>query len=434
MKKKIISLLLCLAMISVSAPVIAENTVVAKVGNTEYTNYEQAWEYVQANGGTIDVLSDWVMDKNLTVPEGKKITVNMNGHNIRRNFALGTAAGSGQIFLVCDNAELIVNGGTETTEHKGTISPEGLWINDETGTNSLYGGLISGGANGDGGGGIHIQENAKVTLNDVTVAGNRSQDDKGAGGVRLQYDNSRLVLNNSRICYNLADAGDGGGIYVNGDAAVVSITNNSSVDNNATTDSESDGGGIYIYDGSVVVDGTSQISYNKSTQRGGGIFLYDGSLTLEDGSILTGNVTKMEGGALYIDDWYDNTAKISADFIGNRAEEEEGGAIYINDEADILVENAKFVRNSAKTKGGAIYVDTDDCFSLAGKCEIYENMPNNLYLTNKKNLASAKMSEGSRVGIFTEWDATADNNPVETTYNDVAHFVSDKNNQKVAGE
>ena len=434
MKKKIISLLLCLAMISVSAPVIAENTVVAKVGNTEYTNYEQAWEYVQANGGTIDVLSDWVMDKNLTVPEGKKITVNMNGHNIRRNFAPGTAAGSGQIFLVCDNAELIVNGGTETTEHKGTISPEGLWINDETGTNSLYGGLISGGANGDGGGGIHIQENAKVTLNDVTVAGNRSQDDKGAGGVRLQYDNSRLVLNNSRICYNLADAGDGGGIYVNGDAAVVSITNNSSVDNNATTDSESDGGGIYIYDGSVVVDGTSQISYNKSTQRGGGIFLYDGSLTLEDGSILTGNVTKMEGGALYIDDWYDNTAKISADFIGNRAEEEEGGAIYINDEADILVENAKFVRNSAKTKGGAIYVDTDDCFSLAGKCEIYENMPNNLYLTNKKNLASAKMSEGSRVGIFTEWDATADNNPVETTYNDVAHFVSDKNNQKVAGE
>ena len=238
MKKKILSLLLCIAMLSVSVPAMAENNCVAKIGSIEYTSYKEAWAYVQANGGTVDVLSDWVLDSNLIVPEDKIITVNMNGHNIRRNFAPGTAANSGQIFLVCDNAELIVKGGTETTEHKGTISPEGLWMYDENGTNSLYGGLISGGSNNNGGGGIHIQENAKVTLNNVTVAGNRSLDNNGAGGVRLQYDNSRLVLDNSRICYNLADAGDGGGIYVNGDAAVVSITNNSSVDNNATTDSE----------------------------------------------------------------------------------------------------------------------------------------------------------------------------------------------------
>ena len=209
----------------------------------------------------------------MTVPEGKEITVNMNGHNIRRNFAPGTAAYSGQVFLVQDDAKLIVNGGTKTTEHKGTISPEGLWMSDETGTNSLYGGLISGGSNGDGGGGIHIQENSKVTLNDVTVAGNRSLHDEGAGGIRLQDDNSELLLNNSRICYNLADMGDGGGINLIGDNAKVTIAKNSSVDNNATTASESDGGGIYIYDGSVVVDGTSQISYNKSTQRGG-VFSY----------------------------------------------------------------------------------------------------------------------------------------------------------------
>lgn len=432
MKKKIISLLLCLAMLSVSVPAMAENNCVAKIGSIEYTSFEEAWKYVQANGGTIDVLSDWVLDRNLTVPEDMKITVNMNGHNIRRNFAPGTDAGSGQIFLVCDNAELIVNGGTETTEHKGTISPEGLWINDETGTNSLYGGLISGGANGDGGGGIHIQENAKVTLNDVTVAGNRSSHDEGAGGIRLQYDDSELVLNNSRICYNLADMGGGGGIRIEGENAKVLITNNSSVDNNKTTRSNSDGGGIQINEGgSVTVDSTSQVSYNKSARRGGGIYLYEGNLTLEDGSTLIGNVAKMEGGALYIDEYAD--AEISADFIGNSVEDEEGGAIYVNDEEGILVENATFIRNSAKTKGGAIYVDSDDCFSLAGKCEIYDNSPNNLYLTNKKNLASAKMSEGSRVGIFTDWDAT-ETSPVETTYNDIAHFVSDKNNLKVAGE
>ena len=63
--------------------------VAAKIGDTEYTSYEKAWEYVQTNGGTIEVLSDWVLDSNLIVPKDKIITVNMYGHNIRRNFAPG---------------------------------------------------------------------------------------------------------------------------------------------------------------------------------------------------------------------------------------------------------------------------------------------------------------------------------------------------------
>ena len=122
-----------------------EETICAKVGEVEYTNYIQAWQAVQQNGGTIDVLSDWVLTGNLEVFANKTITVNMNGHNIRRNLAAGTAIGSGQVFLVRENAELIINGGTKTTEHKGTLTPKGVWVNDENGTYSLYGGLISGG-------------------------------------------------------------------------------------------------------------------------------------------------------------------------------------------------------------------------------------------------------------------------------------------------
>ena len=62
-----------------------EETICAKVGEVEYTNYIQAWHAVQQNGGTIDVLSDWVLTGNLEVFSNKTITVNMNGHNIRRN-------------------------------------------------------------------------------------------------------------------------------------------------------------------------------------------------------------------------------------------------------------------------------------------------------------------------------------------------------------
>ncbi|MEE1047520.1 MAG: lipase family protein, partial [Clostridia bacterium] len=44
------------------------------------------------------------------------------------------------------------------------------------------------------------------------------------------------------------------------------------------------------------------------------------------------------------------------------------------------------------------------------------------------------MTAGSRVGIFTDWEATATNYPVETTYNDISHFFSDKNNLAITGE
>ena len=43
------------------------------------------------------------------------------------------------------------------------------------------------------------------------------------------------------------------------------------------------------------------------------------------------------------------------------------------------------------------------------------------------------MTAGARVGIYTEWDATANYYPLETTYNDIAHFVSDKPGKKIAG-
>ena len=410
-----------------------EETICAKVGEVEYTNYIQAWQAVQKNGGTIDVLSDWVLTGNLEVFSNKTITVNMNGHNIRRNLAAGTAIGSGQVFLVRENAELIINGGTKTTEHKGTLTPKGVWVNDENGTYSLYGGLISGGSNGDGGGGIHIQKNGKVTLNSVTLAGKTSLDDYGAGGVRLQHSGSELILNDSRICYNIAEMGGGGGIRMEGENSKVTIKNNSSVDNNRTTRDNSDGGGIQINGGgSVTVDGTSQISYNTSARRGGGVYVYNGSLTLEDGSNLMGNVAKKEGGAVYIDEDAKDV-KISADFIGNRVLDEEGGAIYVNNEEKIVIENSSFTANTAKTKGGAIYVDGDDRITLAGKCETYQNMPNNIYLMDDDNISSAQMTAGSSVGIFTDWDATS-NKPVKTSYNDISHFYSDKIGFEVAGE
>lgn len=178
MKKSIIAILVCLVVVfNITAPASAQTEIEAKVGNEEFTDYKQAWAKVSTKVGTIEVLADWVLDVSLVVPMDKEIVVNMNGHSIRREFDEGIVGVNGQVFFLDKYSRLTINGGQQTMEHKGNISLKGLWKYDPNGTHSLYGGLISGGVNGEGGGGIHLDYYSKATLNDVTVAGNVSWDD-----------------------------------------------------------------------------------------------------------------------------------------------------------------------------------------------------------------------------------------------------------------
>ena len=104
------------------------------------------------------------------------------------------------------------------------------------------------------------------------------------------------------------------------------------------------------------------------------------------------------------------------------------------DPHDIGFEYEGIIRiNNQSGKGGAVYVDGDDRITLGGKCETYQNMPNNIYLMDDDNISYAQMIAGSSVGIFTDWDATSDK-PVKTSYNDISHFYSDKIGFEIAGE
>ncbi len=116
---------------------------------------------------------------------------------------------------------------------------------------------------------------------------------------------------------------------------------------------------------------------------------------------------------------------VSADFIGNSVTGEEGAGIYINHENVTTVSNSRFIGNTAKTKGGAIFVDSDDNITLSGICETSNNSPDNIYLSSSTNLKSALLSDTSSVGLYTSWDATS-SNPIITSFNSSSHFFSDK--------
>lgn len=392
---------------------------IARVGSQMYSDYEEAWEDAVSSGQELTMISNWEITGVLSVDSNKIVNLNMNGYMINRGRTSSTS--SGQVFLVNSSATLNIYGGGDR-EHKGVMLSTGVWSSNENGKHIIYGSLITGGYNSNGGGAIHIQENATVNLNQVSVAGNATSDSNGGGGVRLQGTNSTLKLYDSSILYNYSSGSGGAGIRMEGTGAYVEI-NNSCIKYNVTNGSSSDGGGIYINNGNVVVSNNSEISYNTSTRNGGGIHLNKGDLVVSDSSVTISYNIANNGGAVYVGE---NAiqAVLSGSFIGNSAKEK-GGAIFINQKNPTQIKEANFYGNISRECGGAVYVDADDFVSFGGTISMNGNTPNGLYLTSPRNVTELTLYEGSLIGLDTSFDMF-DNSPLRVGALNAAFFMSDK--------
>ena len=438
LKPKLICMVLVFCMLAsvfMSLGIIRVNAAgeqfVAKVGNTMYRSYQEAWAAVK-NGGEVTMLADWHTAEMLTVEEDRYVTVHMNGHMINRG--LTESKDDGAIFLVEKNGLLILNGnGVNSTEHWGTVR-NGKWTFRENGmgTVKINGSLLTGGYNDDGGAAIHIRENAEVKLDGVTVAGNATSDNDTGGAIRLEDDGSVLRLTNSTISYNRSDDGGGAAIWVDGADSFVEI-NNSKIRYNFVDVDHGDGGAIQINNGRVEIK-NSDISYNEAGRNGGAVYVYNGDLVMDKETRMLHNVANKEGGAIYVNSKADEV-KIQGCFIGNRATEE-GGAIYVNSNisgnSGVRISNVEMMGNIASANGGgAVYVDSDDEISLSDKVIMHGNSPDNLHIRHEENIYENNLTAGSRIGIFTHWDATRDDDPVETSNHQ--YFFSDKVGYKIEG-
>ena len=152
----------------------------------------------------VDLCADWVATEGefcddgkgfsydaIYVPENVRITLNLNGHTINR--AMTTWEYNGEVMYIDENADVIINEGT-----------------------------ISGGWSCNGAGGIHVEDEAKLTLNNVHIVGNKADDDDG-GGIAL-YDGASLVMNGGSFRDNrlvgAVGLSYGGAVYVNDSTAV----------------------------------------------------------------------------------------------------------------------------------------------------------------------------------------------------------------------
>ena len=283
---------------------------------------------------TIDLNQD-IMGDPIELPDKTTVTFNLNGHTINRN--LTSQNSSGHTLQVGKNSRVTINGGEDKTQKQvRTWNPNGT----TTWRTLDASGLITGGYSTNKSGGIYLKSGARLTLNNVTIAGCRSEQKGGSdgygGGIWAGGSDITVALNNSNVCYNYAynDGGgiagtsklfnlfmtnskvsfnyakrDGGGIALQGSLSTVSGDSSTTVSNNSCGNKY--GGGVYVNQDSSSVRGFT-VEHNEA-KYGGGVATRNHSITLSSLKV-HGNSAEY-GGGVYIGD-FTNIVSTATDSMG----------------------------------------------------------------------------------------------------------------------
>lgn len=200
----------------------------------------------------------------------------------------------------------------------------------------------TGGTQGSGGG-AYIRGAASISK------AHFEYNDSGSGGGGLSVSGPALLVEESRFAYNRISAyGGGGGLST--DSATVTIRNSRFLGNDATNCEvhcgAGYGGGVYSYYPTVIADSLFE---NNRGHEGGGLYVAT-SVTLSRTDFIGNQNLNNNGGAVTAV----NAATINGgQFAGNQSAGA-GGAIYTGLNGTMIISDAHFLRNQAKSYGGAI--------------------------------------------------------------------------------
>ena len=289
--------------------------------------------------------SDYKNDGQITVPSNAYLVVDLNGHYICRT-RNGQMKDNGGVFLVKEGGSLTINDSNP---------------NVRSGWGNIRGGIIMGGANSNGGGGITVERTASLYMNGGTIYDCRS-DDHG-GGICANNGAKIVVLKNCRIHYchavNSKDDCSGGGIYARNVARLelenVDVT---------TCYSEDSGGGVYYYGGNngIFIISGCYFDNNVCKDDGGAVFFSSSEGGYFDKCTFSSNTAHDDGGAIYTEKNILRVADVKKDepvmirecTMRNNKSDDEGSAVFV-DREDVVFVTDTITGNTAGDKG-AVYV------------------------------------------------------------------------------
>jgi hypothetical protein len=253
-----------------------------------------------------------------------------------------------------------------------------------SGTNSISGGVITGGKQGgiyvlgtlnmqagtlagnEGQGGLNIASGGRVTIQgNVSVEGNTSTSNGGgiviASGATLDAPNQtgyNLTVKNNYAVTN------GGGIYALGDAILYKAT----IQNNRTG-SNGTGGGIYVggaSDSVQTIIGATTISGNYA-RNGGGIYVAKGKLNYAGQDANTTGNDAQDGAGIYV---AGGVAALGAGQITGNTATGYGGGLYVVNSTNVTISNLTISNNTTynnvNSRGGGIYLKSGTITMTSG--------------------------------------------------------------------
>ena len=314
--------------------------------------------------------SDWIHDMQVTVPANCYMVVDLNGHRIIRNGNGGKKINNGGVFLVKEGGTLTINDSNPNKDNGYASS-------------RIWGGIIGGGANSNGGGGITVEKNANLYMNGGTIYDCRS--DYHGGGICAMDGAKMIVLKKCKIqyCHTMesSDECNGGGIYAKNVARFelenVTIRN---------CYSEDYGGGFYYYVGNngIFIVSACTFDNNKCLDDGGAAYFSSSEGGYFDKCDFSSNSAGDDGGCIYLVKNGNTVNALKKDepvmirectMIGNKCDDE-GSAVFI-DREDVVFVTDHITGNNAKDKG-AIYASNNGGrygydFSVKGLMVVKDN-------------------------------------------------------------
>ena len=213
------------------------------------------------------------------------------------------------------------------------------------------------------GGGVYTK-GGKVTINSSTITENKAT---GNGGGICAEDNSTVTVVGGEISSNTSagveqTASGGGGLYTNN--STVTLDKVTITGNKAITDSRNDGGGILAAGSNLTITG-STITENTAPDCGGGLFLSHTNANITDSTIEGNQAT--QGAGVYLNDSPDvaeadctgsHTHNITRTNINRNTASSIGGGMYVGLKSNVTLTGSTLDGNATTDKtggqGGAI--------------------------------------------------------------------------------
>lgn len=290
-RKRIYTALLCTCFLfsTASVPVLAAETeqeemttLSSRSGEAEVST---AADLTSALGDstkdTVKLTADIIIDTTLTV--NRAVTLDLNGFVLQRT-------GDDSVIKVGQGGNLTIADSDTDKAHKFDQPNGGLWVLNSNGSETVKGGIITGGK-AKKGGGVYVAPGGKLHMTGGSIVGCQASH---GGGVYLDNNHqtgepSEFTMTSSSIIGCTA-SDNGGGVAVN--PACKFTMNNGSVIRSCTARngggvytniSRTNGNGVFTLRNGAILSCTANPS-DHLRSRGGGVY-NEGSFIMEDGTI-----------------------------------------------------------------------------------------------------------------------------------------------------